>query len=307
MKLTNHSALVDLSSRIRDELQRWRCPIYEARNKSLHARAALLNRRRQRAEVARLRAAPLDGPAHARVLVVIPTYRRPDRLNTAVASALAQSVEDLAVIVVDDGGGLPDNLPDDPRLTAVSLSSNSATLGLVRNVGVDLIDSEFIAFLDDDNQWTTDHLSTAVGALDSAPALDAVYTSLRRLHPDGTSLDVLGTPFDRKLLRRQPFVDANSIVVRRSANPRFSLVPRTKETLPKEDWEYVWRLSRRSQIRHLPAVTVNYTVNPDSYYTDWQGPGDPLDADDTGRDVPSPDRVASSAERRDHQPNGNPL
>jgi glycosyltransferase involved in cell wall biosynthesis len=204
----------------------------------------------------------------ARVVVVIPTFKRPAGLVRAVQSALSQTYPDVAVVVVDDGAGLPE-LPDDPRLLAVSLSRNSGTLGLVRNVGISLADSEFIAFLDDDNVWTADHLASAVGALEDDPGLAAVYTSVRRLWPDGSELDVLGEPFDRRKLRQDPYVDANSIVVRRACNRGFSVLPRGKITLPKEDWEFVWRLSARGRVAHVPKVTVLYSVNPDSYYTIW--------------------------------------
>jgi glycosyltransferase involved in cell wall biosynthesis len=200
--------------------------------------------------------------------VVIPTFKRPGGLVKAVQSALSQSYQDFVVVVVDDGGGLPD-LPQDPRLVAVSLGRNTATLGLVRNVGISLADSEFIAFLDDDNVWTSDHVATAVAALDDDPAITAVYTSVRRLWPDGSELDVLDEDFDRRKLRQGSFVDANSIVVRRASNRGFSVLPRTKTTHPKEDWEYVWRLSRRGRVAHVREVTVLYAVNPDSYYTTW--------------------------------------
>jgi glycosyltransferase involved in cell wall biosynthesis len=254
--------------RARRLVRSWRGPVYETRNKVFGARAALRNRRFQADEVRRLRQLSEGQQLRARVLVVIPTYKRPEGLVRAVDSALSQTYEDLIVVVVDDGGGLPDLRPD-PRLRAVSLSRNSATLGLVRNVGIDLADSEFIAFLDDDNVWTPDHVATAVAALHDDPTLAAVYTSVRRLWPDGSELDVLAEPFNRVKLREDPYVDSNSIVVRRSSNRGFSVLPRSKSTLPKEDWEYVWRMSRRGRLAHVPRITVLYTVNPGSYYTAW--------------------------------------
>ncbi len=74
--------------------------------------------------------------------------------------------------------------PITPRLRAVSLSRNTAVLGLVRNVGIRLTDSDFIAFLDDDNQWKPNHLHTAITALRGhyseavGPPFDAVYTAV---------------------------------------------------------------------------------------------------------------------------------
>ena len=49
-------------------------------------------------------------------------------------SALAQTVSDQLVVVVDDGGGLPE-LPRDGRVVAIRLTRNYGCLGMVRNVG----------------------------------------------------------------------------------------------------------------------------------------------------------------------------
>src|SRR5258708_1238448 len=71
----------------------------------------------------------------ADVVTVIATFRRPEGLVDAVRSALAQGVDDHLIVVVDDGGGLPD-LPVDPRVLALSLARNYGCLGMVRNVGI---------------------------------------------------------------------------------------------------------------------------------------------------------------------------
>src|ERR1700688_2952786 len=92
--------------------------LFEARNKVRLGPSSLVLRRVENAEVKRLSGAV--APPTARVATVIPTHRRPEALQASVRSALAQTVTDQVVIVVDDGAGLPD-LPDDPRLTAVSL------------------------------------------------------------------------------------------------------------------------------------------------------------------------------------------
>jgi glycosyltransferase involved in cell wall biosynthesis len=200
-------------------------------------------------------------------VTIISTYRRPDSLVRAVHSALAQTVEDHVVLVVDDGGGLPP-LPQDRRLFAVSLSSNTATAGVVRNVGISLSRSTYLAFLDDDNEWRPDHLEVALEAL--GRGADLVYTGMERVHPDGTRLDVLSRPFHRDALLEECFVDTNCIVTRRGRGVRFSRFPRSGASVPGEDWELVWRLSRHKRISHVPKTTVTYLVNPDSHYTRWE-------------------------------------
>jgi hypothetical protein len=218
-------------------------------------------------EVARLRS-ELGQVPEAKIACIIPTFKRPQGLLKAIDSILAQERQDFVIVVVDDGAGLP-KLPADSRLFAVSLSRNSAVLGIVRNVGIRLSRSEYVAFLDDDNVWTPRHLVVAVDSLERGA--DLVYTAVRRIRPDGSELDVLSKAFDRKRFSDETsWVDANSIVLRRSFCPPFSRLPRTRKTLPKEDWEFVWRASRRAHVAHVPEVTVEYLVNPSSYYTSWK-------------------------------------
>ena len=252
-------------------------PLYELRNKIRYGHTVPRVWLFESAEVRRLRAT-LPAGAAPLVTTVIPTYRRPESLPAAVQSVLAQTIDDLRVIVVDDGGGGLPELPDDPRLVTVSLAHNTAVLGVVRNVGIRLADSEFVAFLDDDNEWEPEHLATALAALRSEEPdqrgqrgrrLAGVYTALRRVLPDGRELDVLSVPFDRQLARNEGFLDANGFVARRSRALRFSRLRRDRGVLPREDWATLYRYSRRHPIRHVPVPTVRYLVNPDTYYTVW--------------------------------------
>jgi hypothetical protein len=244
-------------------------PLLEARNRIVLGPRSLAVSAFELREVARLRAGAPAAPRRT-VATVIPTYRRPDLLRQAVRSALAQTVEDQTVVVVDDGGGLPE-LPADRRLMAVSLSRNCGIAGVVRNVGIALTDSEFVAFLDDDNEWRPDHLERALEGLRSGAAL--VYTAVERHRPDGSLVDVLSVPFDRRVLADAPgFVDMNAVVVRRGPGVRFSRLPRVRTTVPREDWEFVHRLSRTGAVRHLPTPTVRYLLNDASYFSAWGTP-----------------------------------
>jgi glycosyltransferase involved in cell wall biosynthesis len=245
--------------------------IMEGRNKLVLAHTALPLRRFENREVRRLAALHPEGPPTALVAVVIPTFRRPLGLQHALASVLEQTISDLVAIVVDDGGGLPP-LPSDPRLTAVSLSRNVAVAGVVRNVGIRLTRSVFVAFLDDDNTWRPDHLEVALARLRPQVGIgpDAVYTALRRLEPTGRQRDVLSVPFNRRDAADQCFLDSSAFVGRRCRPLYFSRLRRNRGVQPKEDWEMIFRYSRRRRVEHIPESTVDYLVNPDSYWTAWR-------------------------------------
>lgn len=249
-------------------------PLSELRNKVLLGHTAIGLYRFEKSEVRRL-LATLPGGVRPTALVatVVLTYQRPDGLRRAVESVLAQTVTDQVVIVVDDGGGAIPRLPADPRLHVVSLRRNINVLGVSRNIGMALTDSQYVAFLDDDNTWHPDHLETALARLRSGPSQsrpDAVYTAMCRMTPDGIERDVLSVPFDRRLAWEQCFLDSNPFVARRCAHLVFSRLRRSATVTPKEDWELIYRFGGRHRVEHVPEVTVDYVVNPDSYWTSWE-------------------------------------
>ena len=90
------------------------------------------------------------------VTVVIPTYRRPDLVKQAVQSALAQTLKSIEVIVVIDG---PDQevrkiLAEitDSRLQVIEKPVNEGCTA-ARMTGVNAASAQWIAYLDDDDEW----------------------------------------------------------------------------------------------------------------------------------------------------------
>lgn len=83
--------------------------------------------------------------------IIIPTYNRPELLLRAVNSALAQTIEDFEVIVVDDCSSEPVNLPEHPRLKIIRLPENKGGAA-ARNIGTKEARGHWINFLDDDDE-----------------------------------------------------------------------------------------------------------------------------------------------------------
>ena len=108
----------------------------------------------------------------ALVTAVIPTRNRPDLVVRAVKSALAQTYRNLEVVVVIDGPdtGTAEALSAmmEPRLLVLALTENVGG-SEARNTGVRAAKGEWIAFLDDDDEWLPQKLSCQMAAL---PALN---------------------------------------------------------------------------------------------------------------------------------------
>lgn len=117
------------------------------------------------------------------VSVVIPTHNRCDTLERAILSVLAQSYHDFEIIVVSDGStdntkNLVDELSTkDNRITFVEYfpakGGNHA-----RNVGIHSSKGEFVAFLDDDDEWYPDKLASQLAVMNSSDKIGLVYTGV---------------------------------------------------------------------------------------------------------------------------------
>ena len=92
------------------------------------------------------------------VSVVIPTFHRPQLVKRAVMSALTQTLQNIEVIVVVDGIDKDTSLTlseiDDSRLQVIELSVNQGAC-FARDFGAKTASAEWIAFLDDDDEWMT--------------------------------------------------------------------------------------------------------------------------------------------------------
>lgn len=240
-------------------------PVEEAWHRAISRAATQAIQAREDAEVAGVLSA-IGGPRSADVVTIIPTYERGELLQHAVASALAQDVDDHLIVTIHDGGTIT-RLPDDPRLLQLALSANFGIAGIVRNVGIRATNSRLVAFLDDDNTWLPNHLPLALAA-HARPGVRFTYSDIGWFGPDGKDLGVLGRPFSRRQLAHENYIDINSVVAARSLDPTFSRVPRKKVSFTAEDWELTWRLSKQTPPLHVETVTVRYLVNPDSYFTD---------------------------------------
>jgi len=111
-----------------------------------------------------------------RLSVVTPCYNAAPYIGATVRSALQQTIEDLEVIVVDDGS--TDESPAvvaairDPRVRLVHRIN--AGPAAARNTGIAAARSEYIVFLDADDLALPDRMAAQLAVLEANPALAVV-------------------------------------------------------------------------------------------------------------------------------------
>ncbi|MDJ0648659.1 MAG: glycosyltransferase family 2 protein [Xenococcaceae cyanobacterium MO_188.B19] len=121
--------------------------------------------------------------------IIIPTYNRPQLLLRAVNSALAQTIEDFEVIVVDDCSKEPVDLPEHPRLRIIRLSKNQGG-SAARNIGIREAKGKLVTFLDDDDELVPDMAERSVKALKTSalPQPVGVISAIEVVGGDGNKI-----------------------------------------------------------------------------------------------------------------------
>jgi glycosyltransferase involved in cell wall biosynthesis len=107
--------------------------------------------------------------------VVVPVRDRADMVVEAIASVLAQTWRDFALIVVDDGS--MDGSADAADAAIARAPAGSRVLrqeargvAAARNAGGAAVDSGWLAFLDSDDLWLPDKLAIQMAWLDARPS-----------------------------------------------------------------------------------------------------------------------------------------
>lgn len=121
-----------------------------------------------------------------RTSVIIPAYNYGRFVADAIASVQRQTVDDLEIIVIDDGS--TDDTPqvlaaiNDPRLRVFRTVNQG--LSAARMEGLRQARGEYIAFLDADDRWRPEKLERQLAMMEADPQLGAVFTNLVQFNGD---------------------------------------------------------------------------------------------------------------------------
>lgn len=114
------------------------------------------------------------------VSVILPTYNREKVILRAVNSVLAQSYEELELIIVDDGSvddteRVVKSVPDQ-RITYLKIENGGPARA--RNYGISMAKGSYIALIDSDDSWKKDKLQKAISCLETYNG-DIVFSNLQ--------------------------------------------------------------------------------------------------------------------------------
>jgi len=198
------------------------------------------------------------------VSAVITTYDRPTHLRSAVESVREQTYDRIELVVVDDHSETParDTLRDvelEP-LAGFECIRHEENRGAnaARNTGIRAASGEYVAFLDDDDQWLPEKTERQVDAFRESDDVGVVYTGIRERTRDETSVSI-PPPIDgdiTKALLCRNVVGSMSVAMVRTDLAR--AVPLDERFPSWADLQWYVELSRRTGFRRVPEPLVLY-------------------------------------------------
>lgn len=205
------------------------------------------------------------------ITVVIPVYNAEKYIVRAVESVLAQSYKKTEIIIIDDGsydGTKKELLPYINSKIVNYFYQKNKGAAAARNHGISKAQGEYIAFLDQDDEWLPNKLEKQIKLLEENVEAGLATCGIVMIEPDEKKQIKLPQIFPV----RQKMIEALTLknvvggcsvaVVRKKC---FNTVGYFDETLNVcDDWDLWFRISEKFLIVTVNEPLIKYYVLPDS-------------------------------------------
>jgi len=183
-----------------------------------------------------------------RVSVVITAYNRPEFLKGAIESVMAQTFRDFELIIIDDCS--PTELFSIVQQFGAGVrfhrQEQNGQLSHARNTGVRLARGEYIAFLDDDDEWLPTKLEQQMEAV---RGYDACLCGFEDMETGEATVHPVHEVTPEMLLYRNKFGGPTGLLCKRS----ILLDEIFDVQLPLgSDWDMYIRLARQRPMAYVP-------------------------------------------------------
>ena len=214
---------------------------------------------------------PAPGEAGPLVSVIVRTKDRPVLFANALRSIVRQTYANLEIVVVNDGGqDVKDIVRALAGVTPVVYVHHEKSRGrsAAANAGLDHAQGMYLIFLDDDDWFESNHISSLVAALEKEPQAKVAYTGVR---------GIFNANDDKPLFFNQRFdpvglIGGNYIPIHAALFHRSLLRSgcRFDENLEVyEDWDFWLQLSKFTRFIHLDQISANYRASDNSGVGLW--------------------------------------
>lgn len=205
------------------------------------------------------------------ISIILSTYNRLDKLKRAINSVFAQTVTDWELIVADDAStdGTEDYMrgltATNPKIKYIRLPKNHGKDTKPKNQAILASQGEYIAYLDDDNEYFPDYLENQLEMLQRTE-VDVVYCDMIIIddqNPQAPPQQAISMPFDPQVLMRKNFIDVSMVMHKRQA---IFDIGGFDEKLPRfVDWNVWVRMTKWGKtFFQNKKILVKYHISKDN-------------------------------------------
>jgi glycosyltransferase involved in cell wall biosynthesis len=206
------------------------------------------------------------------VTVLVAAYNAARTIERALTSVWRQNYPEMEVIVVDDGStddtGIRVHEMARGNLRLIRLAKNLGVSGAL-NTGIRQARSDYIAFLDADDEWLADKLIKQLPIIEGRPEMMLIACGGECVDPAGRTFDTFGLelpPYSPREFWRallvQTYFSRSTVVARRT---KLLEVGGFDEALMVSEDQDMWiKLASRGEAGFVPGVLVRIYDMPDS-------------------------------------------
>ena len=209
---------------------------------------------------------------HPKVSVIIPTYNRADLLPRTIESVLNQTFRNFELIVVDDGS--TDNTREvvkkfeekDLRVKYI-WQENSGGPARPMNVGLKISQGEYIAFLEDDDEWLPEKLQRQLEVFQNSKKENLGFVGCNVLivnkERKTTKIYNMSEHDDEKLLEKLLigffFFNFSMLVIKREVIDKIGFLDEKLELAVDQD--ICLRIAQKHNFNFVPTPLIKYHIH----------------------------------------------
>lgn len=198
------------------------------------------------------------------ISIICPVYNYEENILNLINSILNQTYNNFELIIIDDCSD--DNtleLIESIEDSRIKILKTDETRGLsyCRNLALKNTKGAYIFYIDMDNLWDFEYLSTMVGVFSFLPNADAIYSG--QIVYSNNFQNILGTIFgayNKSLLYNNNYISLSAFAHKRELSGDVSF----EESLDLfEDWLFILNIAKNYQMYSAPFLLSKYSSNKD--------------------------------------------
>ena len=204
---------------------------------------------------------------------IIPLHNKAQTIERSLRSITAQTLAPTEIVIVDDVS--TDGSPDIaqslglPNLKLVHRDTPGPGGYPARNLGVETAQTEWVGFLDADDEWLPDHLEAAAEIIAKNPEVNTIFSG-RRIQRDGKGTREIVVPEARvysfgellDIFADRNVFHVNSLIIRRETFLKTGGFRTDRGWKRGGDSELFLRLTRDgAPVYMTPRITTLYDMN----------------------------------------------